>query len=36
LFLALKLTFANNRIAGIDVVADPAQLRNIDVAAFAE
>jgi RNA polymerase sigma-70 factor (ECF subfamily) len=35
LFLALKLTFANNRIAGIDVVADPAQLRNIDVAAFA-
>jgi RNA polymerase sigma-70 factor (ECF subfamily) len=36
LFLALKLTFANNRIAGIDVVADPAQLRSIDVAAFAE
>jgi RNA polymerase sigma-70 factor (ECF subfamily) len=36
LFLALKLTFANNRIAGIDVVADPAQLRNVDVAAFAE
>ena len=36
LFLALKLTFANNRIAGIVVVADPAQLRNIDVAAFAE
>ena len=36
LVLALKLTFANNRIAGIDVVADPAQLRNIDVAAFAE
>jgi len=35
LFLALKLTFANNRIAAIDVVADPAQLRNIDVAAFA-
>jgi RNA polymerase sigma-70 factor (ECF subfamily) len=35
LFLALKLTFANNRIAGIDVVADPAQLQNIDVAAFA-
>ena len=36
LFLALKLTFANNRIAGIDVVADPAELRSIDVAAFAE
>ena len=36
LFLALKLTFANNRIAAIDVVADPVRLRSIDVAAFAE
>jgi RNA polymerase sigma-70 factor (ECF subfamily) len=35
LFLALKLSFNEGRIAGIDVVADPAQLRNIDVAAFA-
>jgi RNA polymerase sigma-70 factor (ECF subfamily) len=36
LFLALKLTFNEGRIAGIDVLADPAQLRNIDVAAFAD
>lgn len=35
LFLALKLTFNESRIAGIEVVADRAQLRNIDVAAFA-
>ena len=36
LALALRLTFANGRIAGIDVVADQAQLREMDFAAFGE
>jgi RNA polymerase sigma-70 factor (ECF subfamily) len=36
LALALRLTFASGRIAGIDVVADQAQLREMDFAAFGE
>jgi RNA polymerase sigma-70 factor (ECF subfamily) len=34
LFLVLKLTITGEKIAGIDVVADPARLRQLDLAVL--
>jgi len=30
----LKLSFANERITGIDLIADPAQLQRFDLATL--
>ena len=36
LFRALSFTFAHDRIVRIDVVADPGQLRRLDLAVLPE
>jgi hypothetical protein len=35
LLLALTVTVADGRIAGYDVIADPARLRGLDLAVLA-
>ena len=35
LLLVLRITFGNGRIVGIDAVADPARLRDLDPAVLA-
>ena len=36
LYRALRLTFAGEKISGIDVVADPAEVRQLEVSVLEE
>jgi hypothetical protein len=36
LLLALTVTVADGRVAGYDVIADPARLRDLDLAVLGE